>query len=155
MHVYKKHIANQNRPVIATRFFWYWICIDVAVYIQKYNRCQRQSSLPPNVKNEMNSVPASPHVMKQVGLELFFLPEVYGYRHPIACIDYFTKWLEAKPIRDKTALTVATFLYELMCLHSCFEVQINDQWREFVDGLCTCLHDLNGVEECITSAYHP
>ena len=75
---------------------------------------QRQSSLPPNVKNEMHSVVVSSHVMKQIGLDICFLPEVDGYYHLIVFIDYFTKWREAKPIRDETAFTVATFLYELL-----------------------------------------
>ena len=52
-------------------------------------------------------------------------------------------------------MTVATFLYELMCCHGYFEVQINDQGREFVNGVCTCLHNLTGVEKRITSAHHP
>ena len=47
------------------------------------------------------------------------------------------------------------FLYKLMCRHGCFEVQINDQGREFVNGVCTCLYNLTGVEQRITSAYHP
>ena len=102
---------------VAARFFWYGIYNDVADYIQKCDRCQKQNSLPPNVKNEMHSVPVSPHLLKHVSLDLCFLPEVDGYRHFIVCIDYFTKWSEAKPIRDKTALAVATFLYELMCRH--------------------------------------
>ena len=38
---------------------------------------------------------------------------------------------------------------------SCFEGQINDQGREFVNGVCTCLPDFTGVEERITSAYYP
>ena len=56
-----------------------------------------------------------------------------SYRHLIVCNDYFTKWSEANPIRKKTVLTVATFRYELMRRHACFEVQINDQVREFVN----------------------
>ena len=101
---------------------------DVLDYIQKCDRCQRQSSLLPNLKSKMHNVPVSSHVMKLVGLDtdICFLREVDGYRHLIVCIDYFTKWSEAKPTRDKTVLTVATFLYELMCRHGCFEVQIND-----------------------------
>ena len=37
----------------AARFFWYGICNDVADYIQKCDRCQRQRSLPSNVKNKI------------------------------------------------------------------------------------------------------
>ena len=87
---------------------------DVADYIQKCDRCQRQSSLPPSIKNGMHNVPVSPHLKKHVGLDLCFLPEVDSYRHLIVCNGYFTKWLEANPFREKTALTVAKFLYELV-----------------------------------------
>ena len=107
--------------------------------------------MPLNVKNEIHSVPVSLHIMKQVGLDLCSLPDVNGYRLLIVYIDYFTKWLEAKPIRDNTVLTVATFLYEVMFHHGCFEVQINDQAS---NGVCICLHDLTGVEQHIT-IYHP
>ena len=88
--------------------------------------------------------------MKQVGLS-----EVDSYRNLIVCIDCFTKWSEAKPIRDKTALTVATFLYEFMYRDGYLEFQINYQGREFVNGVCTCLLDVTGVEQHITSVYHP
>ena len=44
-----------------------------------------------------------------------------------------TKWSETNPVREKRALTVPTFLYEPMYRHGCFEVQINDQGREFVN----------------------
>ena len=37
---------------IAARFFWYEIYNDVSDYIQKCDRCQRQSSLPPNKKRD-------------------------------------------------------------------------------------------------------
>ena len=117
---------------IAARFFWYGIYNDVADYIQKRDRCQR--------------------------LSFCCLHGVDGYHHLIVCIDYFTEWLEAKPIRDKTGLTVATFLYEFMCRHGCFKVQVNDQGREFVNRVSTCLREptlLTGVEQSITSAYHP
>ena len=102
-------------------------------FIQKYDCSQRQSRLPPDVKNDVHSISVSPQVQKQVGLDLSSLPEIDSHLHLIVCNDYFTKWLEANPIRKKTVLTVATFLYELMCLHGCFRVQINDQGREFVN----------------------
>ena len=77
---------------IAVRFFWYGIYNDVSDYIQKCDSCQRQHSLPPNVKNEMHSVPVSPHVTKQIDLELCSLPEMDGYRHLFVWIHSFTKW---------------------------------------------------------------
>ena len=47
------------------------------------------------------------------------------------------------------------FLYEMMCRHGCFSVQINDQDREFVNEISAELHTKTGVKQRITSAYHP
>ena len=116
---------------VAACFFWCRIYNDVPDYIHKSGRCQRQNSLPPNVKNEIRSVPVSLHVNKQVGLDLCSFPEVNSYHHLIVCNDYFTKWSAANLIREKTALPVATFPYGLICRHGCLEDQINDQGREF------------------------
>ena len=84
------------------------------------------------------------------------LSEVEGYRHLAVCINYFSKWTGAKPIKNKTAPTIAQFLYELMCRHGCFSVQINDQGRdEGRDEESDELHRLTGVKQRVTSAYHP
>ena len=42
-----------------------------------------------------------------------------------------------------------------MCRHGCFEIQINDQGREFVNEVCKQLHELTGVEQRVASAYLP
>ena len=73
----------------------------------------------------------------------------------VVAIDYFTKWLEAEPFRDKSAESVSRFIYQLICRHDCFEIQINDQGREFVNKVSTQLHMLTGTKQRITSAYHP
>ena len=42
-----------------------------------------------------------------------------------------------------------------MCGHRCFEMQINDQRRKFVNEVCKQPHELTGVEQRVISAYHP
>ena len=93
--------------------------------------------------------------MKQVGVDICNLPETDGYCHIIVLIDYFWKWSEANPTKDQSTPTVAQFFYKVMCRHGCFDVQINDQGREFVNQECDELHKLTGVEQRVTSAYHP
>ena len=131
---------------ISERFFWYSIYNDVENYIKACEICQKQGDLKLKSNSELQSIPVPVDIMKQVGVNLCTLPEVDGY---------FSKWSEVKPIKDKTAPTIAQFLYEIMCRHGCFAIQINDQGREFVNEVSDELHRLTGVVQRMTSAYHP
>ena len=92
--------------------------------------------------------------MHQIGVDICRLPEVDGFNYLVVCIDYFTKWSEAKPLKEKAAQFVA-HLYEIICRHGCIQVQINDQGREFVNEVNSNLHRMTGTEQRMTSAYHP
>jgi hypothetical protein len=84
------------------------------------------------------------------------LPEIYGFKYVVVGIDYFSKWSEARPIKDKSAVTVARFLYdEIICRHGYPKIQISDQGREFVNNLNDELFRLTGTEQQVTLAYHP
>ena len=93
--------------------------------------------------------------MKQIGIDICNLPEVDGCRHLIVCIDYFSKWSEAKATKDKSAPTVAQFIYDIICHHGCVKIHINDQGKEFVNEVSKNLHEMTGTEQRVTSAYHP
>ena len=60
----------------------------------------------------------------------------------------------SKLTKNKSAPTIAQFLYEVMCRHRCSEIQIKDQDREFANKVCKQLHELKGVEQRVTSAYY-
>ena len=64
--------------------------------------------------------------MKQIGINLCGLPEVNGFKYLILCIDYFSEWSEARTIEDKSAPTVANFLYKIICQHVCIKIQKSD-----------------------------
>ena len=65
------------------------------------------------VKEELKNIAVPSEVMKEIGVDICCLPSVDEFEYLIVCIDYFSKWSEAKPIHDKSAPTVAQFLYEL------------------------------------------
>ena len=58
-----------------------------------------------------------------------------------------SKWPEAEALKDKSAASVAGFVFRLMCRHGCPTIRISDQGREFVNAFDT--------ELCKLSAYHP
>ena len=60
------------------------------------------------------------HVSIYVGIDLIgSLPETErGNCCIITLVDYFSKWPEAEPIADKTARTVAAFLYKIIYMQA-------------------------------------
>ena len=91
---------NIRYEKIARRFFWHNIAAGINDYVKRFQQCQRQGNLK-SPKVELKLIPVPSSVMKQVGVDICNLSEVDGYRHVIALIDYFSKWLEVKPTKDK------------------------------------------------------
>ena len=128
---------------------------EITEFVRVCEQCQKQGKMKKLISPNLQSIPVPPEVMKQIGIDICNLPEVDGFKHLVVCIDYFSKWSEAKPLKDKLATSVATFLYEIICRHGCMKIQINDQGREFVNEVMTQLHEMTGVDQRVTSAYHP
>lgn len=150
------HFGRDNvLEKLRSRYFWYTMTQDVSTYVSQCETCQKNAPQFDKNNSSMHPIPISADVMKQVGIDLCQLPEVDGYKYLIVCVDYFSKWSEAEPLKAKTAQNVADFLYRLICRHGCFSIQINDQGREFVNDVSRELHRMCGVEQRITSAYHP
>ena len=83
-------------------------------------------------------------------------PTPDGYRYILVIADYFSKWTEAFPIKDKCADTVADILMDKIIL--CFGMPLvihSDQGREFENGLMKSLCSLLGCVKTHTAPYHP
>ena len=64
--------------------------------------------------------------MQQIGIDICSLPGVDGFKDLVVCIDYFSKWSDAKPRKDKSSSTIAEFLYEIICRHVSMKIQNSD-----------------------------
>ena len=71
---------------------------------------RRMSTMPKQISQRLQNVPAPSQVMAQIGIGICNLPEVDGFKHLIVCINYFSKWSEAKPLKNASvALDVFAF----------------------------------------------
>jgi len=118
--------------------------------------CQLVNTACLNFKDELHPVGVPKKVMSQIGIDIAAMPEVDGLKYYVAAVDYFTKYVEAKAIPDKTAKTVAQFVFEdIICRHSCPDVIISDQGREFNNALLDELCLPSGSSRRVTSPYCP
>ena len=63
---------------ISSRFFWHNISGDVSDYIRKCEPCQRHGTLKVSSRPPLKSVPISPLVFNQIGVDISNLPTVDG-----------------------------------------------------------------------------
>ena len=149
------HGRESTYQKISERFFWHGMIEDIKEYIKICKSYEQQGKIFKKISPELKSIPVPNEVMKQIGIDLCTLPEVDGFKHLVVCIDYFSKWSQAKAVKDKSAPTVAKILYEIICRDVCMRIQINDQGKEFVNEVSENLYEMTGTEQRITSAYHP
>ena len=71
---------------ISERFFWHRIIEDIKEYIETCKSCQQQGKIFKKISLELKCIP----------LYLCTLPEVYGFKHLIICIDYFQNGLKQR-----------------------------------------------------------
>ena len=95
--------------------------------------------------------------MELVSMDLVTnLPETArGSKHMLVITDHFTRWVEAYPLRDEKATTIARMLVDefisrfgVMRVHS-------DQGRNFVGAVTKAVCDSQGIQQSHTSSYHP
>ena len=133
---------------ISLRFYWRTIEKDVEeAYVKSCDKCQGVNPKFSKEAPNLHPVAAPTEVMSQIGIDICCLPECNGLKYLVVAVDYFSKWSEAKALRDKSAVSVAHFLYEMICRFGCFSVQINDQGREFVNSVSEELHRLTDTKQ--------
>ena len=100
---------------------------EVAVYVSTCDRCQRANTRFVKAAPEMHPILVEAKPWQQIDIDICSLKATPdGFRYIVVVVDYFTKWIEAKALKDKTAVSVAQFLYECICRHGVPAIQIKD-----------------------------
>ena len=79
-----------------------------------------------------------------------------GYKYILVVCDYFTKYTEAYPLKDKTARSVADALMDIWLPRYGFPLFLHsDQGKEFDNAMIHTLSELLGTVKTKTTPYHP
>ncbi|GKB13687.1 reverse transcriptase domain-containing protein, partial [Tanacetum coccineum] len=113
MHVGPRAVV---RKAIRQGYYWPTMHEDAKEEVQKYDSCQIHAPVPRLPKTLMTSIMA-PWTFYQWGIDILgpLSPAKGGAKFVIMTIDYFTKWIEAKPLVAFTALS-HTLFYTLSAL---------------------------------------
>ncbi|CAH2329323.1 gag-pol fusion [Pelobates cultripes] len=146
---------NRTRSAISSRFFWHGMATDIDKWIQECDNCQK-SGKPLTAPQTLQCIKVSA-VWELVGIDLTgpFTETVDGFKYILTATDYFSKWVEAFPLKSKCAAEVGRHICSMVYRHGCPKRILSDQGKEFVNQLNDHMYSLLGIERSVTAAYHP
>ena len=138
-------------------YFWPKMRATVEDWCRKCGVCARTKATNRKMKAPMKSVGAGV-TMERVGIDILGpLPETHqGNRFILVVGDYWTKWMEAYPIPNHTASTVASVLvYRFMSRFGIPQQIHSDQGREFEGALFQEMCNLLQIDKTRTTPWRP
>ena len=154
--LYGGHLG-QTRTLarLADRFYWSGMADDVKDWLSQCVACIKRKS-PVGRHHPLGNIPTS-HRWDRIAMDILDVcdPTPEGFRYILVIADYFSKWTEAFPMKNKCADTVADILVENIILWFGMPLVIHsDQGREFENGLMKSLCALLGCTKTRTAPYH-
>ena len=140
---------------ISRRAYWPTWKTDVLRYLKSCAQCAqyhrggapRQAALTPLVTG-------SPWERLSIDITGPHPRSRNGYQYMLTAVDHFTKWAEAIPLRDRTALSVAKALVSnVISRFGCPKQILSDQGPEFDGYLMTELCKQLRIDKVRTTAY--
>ena len=136
---------NRTLARLSQRFYWSGMADDVGDRLRNCTTCMKRKS-PAGHHHPLGNIPTG-HRWDRIAMDILDVcdPTPDGFRYILVIADYFSKWTEAFPIKDKCADTVADVLVDKIILRYGMPLVIHsDQGREFENGLMKSLCNLLG-----------
>ena len=147
---------NGTLARLAHRFYWSGMSDDVKKWLTQCVACVKRKS-PMGLHHPLGNIPTG-HRWDRIAMDILDVcdPTPDGHRYILVIADYFSKWTEAFPMKNKCVDTVADLLVDNIILRYGMPLGIHsDQGREFENGLMKLLCALLGCTKTRTAPYHP
>ncbi|GKV52487.1 hypothetical protein SLEP1_g59063 [Rubroshorea leprosula] len=153
------HIGGKTlaRKLLRHGYYWPTMVDDTQNYVKKCPTCQFNAD-DIHMPREMLSSLASPWPFAQWGVDLLgpFIKGKGGCTFLVVAVDYFTKWIEAKPLSTTTERKIEEFLFNsILCRFGIPKRIIADNGPQFRAAALRLFCDDYGIELALTSVYTP
>ncbi|GBL89161.1 Pro-Pol polyprotein [Araneus ventricosus] len=142
--------------LVGDRFLWPGYKKQFAEWTRCSVPCQR-GKIQRNTVSTLGKYPVPRHRFDHVHIDLVGpLPLSHGYIYALACVDRFSRWPEAIPLKDIKSETVAFEFYaHWISGFGVPEWLTSDQGRQLESRLFRDFARLFGVKVVHTTPYHP
>ena len=149
--------VNKTYSKINERYFWYKCKSDVKKWCRNCDKCAARKSPAKLAKSPMQVYNVGAPMERWAIDVLGPLPRSNsGNLYLLVVGDYFTKWIDAIPIRDQKANTVAKKFVERIVTIFGTPMQLHsDQGTNFESEVFREMCKILGIEKTRTTPHHP
>jgi len=130
---------------------------DCQAFVKKCILCQKHGNLIHQKLEQLHSI-LSPWPFMKWEMDILgpFTPGKGQVKFLIVGIDYFTKWIEAKPLATITAQQVQQFVWKnITCRYGVTHTIITDNGQQFIDKELAKFYSSLGIKHITNSVEHP
>jgi len=150
--------VNKTLEKIRKRFYWATCKRDVEEWCKTCETCLSRRGPSGKGKSPMQIVDVGKKPFERVQMDILGPLPVSSseMRYLLVVVDCFTKWVEASPLKNSRANTVAeVFVKEVVSRHG-VPIQVHtDQGRNFESRLFQKVMSLLGIRKTRTTPLHP
>ena len=149
--------VSKTLEKVRRRFYWHGMREDVESHIRRCGPCAEV--------NDPNKLPKAPliniksgHPLQRVAIDIVGPTprSSSGHEWLLVVSDHFTKFAQAYPVRNTSAVTLAKkVMDEYICRFGCFEGLHSDQGANVDGAVFKGLCDLVDAAKTRTTPYHP
>ncbi|GJR11624.1 reverse transcriptase domain-containing protein [Tanacetum coccineum] len=142
---------------IRTGYYWPTMHMDARKLIRECNDCQVHRPVPRNPQQNLTPI-TSPWPFYKWGIDIAGpFPEGPGkVKFLIVAVDYFTKWIEAKPVATITGNQVKKFVWDnIVCRFGLPGEIVSDNGKQFRDNPFKDWCEKLCIRQCFASVKHP
>lgn len=153
--------ANKLTKRLQGAYYWPKMSEDISSFVKFCDVCQRS-------KTRRRDVPELGHIAEpdeisalsfwSIDLQGPYRSTRRGNRYIIVAIDYLTKWVEARCLKDATAISTARFIVDRIIHRHGVPAGmklLSDQGANFESKLIRELCEMYGITKLRSSPYHP
>nr|XP_043630086.1 uncharacterized protein K02A2.6-like [Erigeron canadensis] len=143
--------------ILRLGYYWPTMHQDASATIQVCVNFQLHANVSRMPKQDMTSViSAWPFAQWRIDIVGPLPAALSGHRFLIVAIDYFTKWVEAKPLTEITGKNVEKFIFEhIICRFGVPHTIISDNGKQFLEGTFPDFCGWLKLQQNCTFVYHP
>lgn len=144
-----------TQRLIGRRYFWPGFKRDVRTWHRTCHECQK-SKVTRHTKAPVSSFPPSDR-FEHLHMDIVVLKSTSeGYRYLCTFVDRGSRWIEAVPLRDITAETVArAFVEQWVARYGVPAYLTTDRGAQFTSALFSEVAIMLGSQQLKTTAYNP